>query len=228
MPNCARFTPVDNTSIPTREVQRVDNACTKAMDFLHEGKFLADALVQYRAGLERSVAMNNVHRILNTDTTEEQDDDDSGRVAGTPKNGGAPKANLDGDGAAYGFDHNYVIHDDEQSSSSERDGLHLAAILFHPPTRRSLRVSTTAPGMQLYTANYLDGTIPSPALCKGGSRYHKWQGICMESQTYPDSIFPGDDSISDDDEFAKGRCFVLRPGGKEYFHHAEFEFCSMN
>ena len=216
MPNCcARFTPVDDTSLPTREVQRVDNAGAKSMDFLHEGKVLADALVQYgeeRAGLERSVAMNNVHRILKTKTT----DDGSGRVARTPKNGGA-----------YGFDQNYVIHD-EQSSSSERDSLHLAAILVHPPTRRSLRVSTTAPGMQLYTANYLDGTIPSPALCKGGWRYHQWQGICLETQTYPDSIFPCDDGISDDDEFAKGRCFVLRPGGKEYFHDVEFEFCSMH
>ena len=48
--NCTKFTPFDNTSIPTREIQHVGNA----MDFC-EPKSLADALIQYgeeRAGLD--------------------------------------------------------------------------------------------------------------------------------------------------------------------------------
>ncbi|KAL7538927.1 hypothetical protein ACHAXR_008880 [Thalassiosira sp. AJA248-18] len=214
LPNCTKFTPLDNTSIPTRDVQRVDDSGTKAMDFRKE-KVLADALIQYgeeRAGLDHRDAVHNVHRILNTDAT---------NIAKTAKNGGAPGANLDGD-SPYGFDHNYIINMDGRPSL-ENDMPRLAAVLSHPPTNRMLRVSTTAPGIQLYTANYLDGTTPPPALCKDGTRYYQWQGICLETQTYPDSIFPGVD-VDGDEEFAKGRCFILRPGGSDYFHDVEYEF----
>mmetsp|Transcript_10744 Transcript_10744/g.23325 ORF Transcript_10744/g.23325 Transcript_10744/m.23325 type:complete len:465 (-) Transcript_10744:216-1610(-) len=223
LPNCTKFTPLDHTSIPTREVQPVDDLGTKSMDFREE-KVLADALIQYgkeRAGLEHGDALNNVDRVLKNRAN--NNDDMSERLAKTPKVGGASGSNLDGD-SPYGFDHNYAIDMDCQPSSAQ-GCLRLAAVLSHPPTRRSLRVFTTAPGMQLYTANYLDGMTPRPDLCKDGSSYEQWQGICLETQTYPDSIYPGD--TDGDDEFSKGKCFILRTGGKDYDHSVEYEFCSM-
>lgn len=135
-------------------------------------------------------------------------------------------ANEDGD-IPYGFDHNYIIDEDiacHSSSEEEDDNLHLAAVLTHPPTQRSLHVLTSAPGLKLYTSNYLDGKTPTPALCKDGASYLRWQGICLETQTFPDSIYP-DNNINNNDEnnFAKGRCFILRPGG-EYNHVVQYEF----
>ena len=207
--NCTKFTPFDNTSIPTREIQHVNNA----MDFC-KPKSLADALIQYgeeRAGLDHVDAKNNVQRILNYGDASEV-------IARVPKQGGVDGANLDG-GSPYGFDHNYAI-----DTSSEDDGLRLAAVLSHTPTGRSMRVLTSAPGMQLYTSNYLDRKTPNPAICKGGTRYNQWQGICLETQTYPDSIFPDDTGVDGEDEFAKGRCFILRPGSEDYHHIVCYEF----
>ncbi|MEQ8878045.1 MAG: galactose-1-epimerase, partial [Cyclobacteriaceae bacterium] len=40
---------------------------------------------------------------------------------------------------------------------------------------------TSEPGIQVYTANYLDHTG------KGGFHYQKHYGICLETQHYPDS-----------------------------------------
>ena len=105
--------------------------------------------------------------------------------------------------------------------------MRVAAILSHPPTGRCLRVSTSAPGMQVYTANYLDGSSPPPALCKDGARYDQWQGICLETQTYPDSIYPDDSTVDGEEEFATGKCFILRPEGEDYFHAVEYEFLQM-
>ena len=39
------------------------------------------------------------------------------------------------------------------------------------------------PGIQLYTGNFLDGTLPMP---KGGKYEHR-TGLCLETQHYPDA-----------------------------------------
>ena len=221
MPNCENYTPLDGTSIPTREVRSVDRDDDGgAMDF-RDGRDLASALSMYATemvGLDRTESARDVSGPPHAC--------DYLCVARVPDCGGRPGANLVGN-APYGFDHNYVIRGDE-GEDDEGGTMHLAAILSHPPTRRSLRVYTTAPGLQVYTSNYLDGNTPSPALCKDGSRYRQWQGVCLETQTYPDSIFPDDEvderGDDDDDEFARGRCFVLRPGGGRYYHAVDYEF----
>ena len=46
-----------------------------------------------------------------------------------------------------------------------------------------MTISTTEPGIQLYTANYLDGTVTG----KGGKAYQKNSAFCLETQHYPDS-----------------------------------------
>lgn len=203
LPNCSKFTPLDGTSIPTREVQRVDSAGTMSMDFRKE-TLVGDALLQYA---EESADQDHVDAIVNVQRFMASEESDMS--VAVPETGGP-----------FGFDHNYVIN----QAHLEQQSLRLAAVLSHPPTDRSLSVLTTAPGMQTYTSNYLDGTTPPPALCKDNSRYCRWQGICLETQTYPDSIIACDDDDVGDDEFSRGRCFILRPGGGEYIHAVQYEF----
>ena len=79
--------------------------------------------------------------------------------------------------SAGGYDHNYVIND----SGGE---LTLAATVRCPSTGRVMEVHTTQPGVQLYTANFLDGSITG----KNGFSYQKQGAFCLETQHYPDSI----------------------------------------
>lgn len=236
MPNCHVFTPVDDTLIPTRTIQPVDindegqRKATTCMDF-RIGKNVGDSLVQYgreKAGLSQNDATFNVVR--------RQASDGAAQVAKTvPKKvdegGSDPNDSSSSDGELpYGFDHNYVIdHRDGNSSSCDgSNSLTLAAILSHPPTRRSLQIFTTAPGLQLYTSNYLDGTNPMPQFCKASKRYGQWQGICLETQSYPDSIYRNGKAIPEKEtDFAKGRCFIIQPGGEEYSHCVEYVFGEM-
>ena len=76
-----------------------------------------------------------------------------------------------------GYDHNWVLNRNgdgpaaaPRASSSRR------------PAARS-RSSTTEPGMQFYTGNFLDGTITG----KGGHVYGRRSGFCLETQHFPDS-----------------------------------------
>jgi len=75
-----------------------------------------------------------------------------------------------------GYDHNYAL-------TRTGDGLQLAARVYEPTTGRTLEITTTEPGVQLYTGNFLDGTITG----KGGRVYPHRSGFCLETQHYPDS-----------------------------------------
>jgi aldose 1-epimerase len=48
---------------------------------------------------------------------------------------------------------------------------------------RVLDVSTTEPGMQFYTGNFLDGSLKG----KSGQSYARRTGFCLETQHFPDS-----------------------------------------
>ena len=75
-----------------------------------------------------------------------------------------------------GYDHNYVLN-------REGDTLEFAARVVEPVSGRVLEVATTEPGVQLYTANFLDGSIKG----KGGAAYGRHAGFCLETQHYPDT-----------------------------------------
>jgi aldose 1-epimerase len=75
-----------------------------------------------------------------------------------------------------GYDHNFVI-------DRTGDGLVPAAHVMEPMTGRILEVSTTEPGMQFYTGNFLDGTLKG----KQGRIYKQRMGFCLETQHFPDS-----------------------------------------
>ena len=80
-------------------------------------------------------------------------------------------------GDPIGYDHTCVLHNGGAKAE-------LAARVFEPQSGRVLEVHTTEPGVQLYTGNFLDGTISG----KGGRAYHQHTGFCLETQHFPDSV----------------------------------------
>ena len=78
---------------------------------------------------------------------------------------------------AWGYDHNWVIN------RASNTGLVEAARAQDPQTGRTLTVSTTEPGVQFYTANFLDGAFTGTS----GHIYRRGAGFTMETQHYPDS-----------------------------------------
>ena len=108
------------------------------------------------------------------------------------------------DGDPGGYDHNYVL-------LGQPGQLRLAAKVVEPTSGRSMEVHTTAPGVQLYSGNFLDGSLKG----KGGAVYKKHAGFCLETQDYPDAINK------------EGRpdwpSVILRPGDT-YRHEVVFSF----
>jgi aldose 1-epimerase len=76
-----------------------------------------------------------------------------------------------------GYDHNYAINGGGQ-------GLAMAAKLTEKTTGRIMEVLTSEPGIQLYTGNFLDGTLKG----KSGVVYRKHGGLCLETQHFPNAI----------------------------------------
>jgi len=81
-------------------------------------------------------------------------------------------------GEPGGYDHNFVL----RSGGSNKPVL--AARVRDPKSGRVLEILTTEPGVQLYTGNFLDGKNKG----KGGAVYRKHQGLCLETQHFPDSV----------------------------------------
>ena len=75
-----------------------------------------------------------------------------------------------------GYDHCYVLN-----HRHER-GLLFAARVSDPKSGRIMEIHTTQPGVQLYTANGLNGSLT----CRG-MRLEKYGALCLETQHYPDS-----------------------------------------
>ena len=75
-----------------------------------------------------------------------------------------------------GYDHNWVLN-------TAGDVTKLAAKVTSPISGISVEVYTNEPGIQVYTGNFLDGTVKG----KNGIVYKQRTGICLETQHYPDS-----------------------------------------
>jgi aldose 1-epimerase len=76
----------------------------------------------------------------------------------------------------HGYDHNWVLNNATAGS------LFVAAQAYDPHSGRVLEVSTTEPGLQLYTGNFLDGIRG-----KAGKVYNRRYAFCLETQHFPDS-----------------------------------------
>jgi aldose 1-epimerase len=79
--------------------------------------------------------------------------------------------------AGWGYDVNYCV-----GGESGRAPVHAARVV-DPASGRRLDLSTTAPGMQFYTGNRLDGALVGPS----GRTYRQSDGFCLEPHHYPDT-----------------------------------------
>lgn len=100
-----------------------------------------------------------------------------------------------------GYDHNWVL-------DTKGDDTVEAASLYCPATGIFLQVYTNEPGIQVYSGNFLDGTLTG----KGGVVYKQRTGLCLETQKYPDTP-----------NKPQWPTAVLRPGEK-YNSHCIFKF----
>jgi aldose 1-epimerase len=128
-------------------------------------------------------------------------------VAGTamdftsPRRVGERLQEVDG-GGKPGYDHCYA----RTTGAVPKEGLGMGviAVLSDPASGRTMTVSTNAPGVQLYTGNYLDGPAP----------HDQHHALCLETQGYPDCV----------NQTAKGFPDpILRPG-ETYKHVAVHKF----
>jgi aldose 1-epimerase len=79
-------------------------------------------------------------------------------------------------GFGRGYDHNFVVRGTPGT-------LRPAARVVDKKSGRVLEMFTTEPGVQLYTANFLDGRVAG----KSGKPYVRRGAFCLEAQKYPDS-----------------------------------------
>ena len=130
-------------------------------------------------------------------------------VAGTPFDFNTPKViekdvtNFDNEQIKFGkgFDHNWVLR-------TKGDIKQVAAMLTSPTTGIILEVYTDEPGIQVYTGNFLDGTVKG----KNGIVYPQRASVCLETQHYPDSP-----------NKTHWPSVILEPG-KTYTSHCIFQF----
>ena len=93
-------------------------------------------------------------------------------VAGTPFDFRTAKPIGRDIAAAGGYDHNFALR-----------GPGVAASVYSPVSGIRMTVKTNSPGMQLYTGNFLDGTV-----CGKGVTYQKQSAFCLETQFFPDAV----------------------------------------
>jgi aldose 1-epimerase len=75
-----------------------------------------------------------------------------------------------------GYDHNFIV-------DGAAGSLRPAAVVQEPVSGRTLEMSVSAPGVQFYTGNFLDGTF----FGKGQRSYRQGDSICLEPGVFPDS-----------------------------------------
>jgi aldose 1-epimerase len=75
-----------------------------------------------------------------------------------------------------GYDHNWVLNVSGKKPE-------LAAEVLETNSGRRMEVYTTKPGIQFYSGNFLNGTAG-----KGGAVYHRRNGLCLETQYFPNAM----------------------------------------
>lgn len=104
---------------------------------------------------------------------------------------------------AKGYDHNYILN-----TKSPKE---VAASVIAPASGIKMELYTNQPGLQLYTANWLDGSD----IGKSGKAYHKHAAFCLEPQHFPNSPnrpdFPS----------------ILLKKDDIYYHYTKFHFSNI-
>ena len=74
-----------------------------------------------------------------------------------------------------GYDHAFIIDGCDGS-------LKKAGVLIDEKDRRSMSIYTTCPAAQIYTGNFVEGTVG-----KNGRLYHNHESVCIETEDFPDA-----------------------------------------
>ena len=93
-----------------------------------------------------------------------------------------------------GYDHFFILKDHQ-------------VILYHPSTDLEMTVSTSYPGAQIYTANFL-----TKRKGKEGKEYSERKAVCIECSYLPDSIHIEDHPA------------IILQAGKEYSNYIQYSF----
>lgn len=80
------------------------------------------------------------------------------------------------DGAPPGYDDNFIVR-------PTKDPLFPVAELSDPVSGRSMHVSSNQPGVQLYSGNFLDGSLNGK-----GRRFTRHSAACLETQAFPNAV----------------------------------------
>lgn len=78
---------------------------------------------------------------------------------------------------ARGYDHNFVLR------KPAGDPLPLAVRMLDPVSGRLLEVRTTEPGVQVYSANHMNGSVTTAA----GTTLRQGDGLALETEHFPNS-----------------------------------------
>lgn len=134
------------------------------------------------SGFEEATIYNHVLKINAENYTPKNENNiPSGEiesVSGTPYDFRAPKClgkDIDDLVSDMGYDINYTLDktNDEQP----------CAVVYEPVSGRKLHLFTTMPGLQLYTANWWDGTEQGTQ----NKMYQQHGAVALETQSFPDA-----------------------------------------
>lgn len=75
-----------------------------------------------------------------------------------------------------GYDHNFVLNNPDE-------GIRKITTVKHEESGRIMEVYTDQPGVQLYTGNFLDGSLTD----RKGRPIEQYAALCLETQHFPDS-----------------------------------------
>lgn len=104
-----------------------------------------------------------------------------------------------------GYDHAFLLQ-------AKGDATQPVGYVWSQDEKLQMTVYTSAPAIQFYSGNYLDGT-----LSRSPQPYAAWQGLALESEFLPDS--------PNHSEWPQPDC-VLRPG-EEYVSLTEYQFTAL-
>lgn len=170
--NSYRYTPTDDTGIPTGKISDVVNT---PLDFYTKEHTLGA-------------------RIKELQTTPTKGYDHNFLVMSIEDKLKLGKEALEKRAVELGNDNPLIVQARKELAAQEallkdhpslaKQKLRSCARLSDPESGRVMEMTTTEPAVQLYTGNFLDGKLTG----KGGVVYNQHSGVCLEAQHYPNSV----------------------------------------